>query len=62
MANRDDQTAARALALASHVPADLVTFCDSIGDVTCADIGNGYFRAPALATKVSPWGPFCRLL
>ncbi|MEU6325143.1 SMI1/KNR4 family protein [Streptomyces sp. NPDC047009] len=42
-ANRDDQTAARALAQASLISADLVTFYDSIGDVTWADIGNGYF-------------------
>ncbi|WND39929.1 SMI1/KNR4 family protein [Streptomyces sp. BB1-1-1] len=46
-ANRDDQTAARALAQASLIPADLVTFYDSIGDVTWADVGNGYFLHPA---------------
>ncbi|MEJ1202188.1 MULTISPECIES: SMI1/KNR4 family protein [unclassified Streptomyces] len=46
-ANRDDQTAARALAQASLTPADLVTFYDSIGDVTWADVGNGYFLHPA---------------
>ncbi|MFF4503760.1 hypothetical protein [Streptomyces sp. NPDC001401] len=31
----------------SPVPADLVTFYDSIGDVTWADVGNGYFVDPA---------------
>ncbi|WP_371628688.1 hypothetical protein OG892_06770 [Streptomyces sp. NBC_00341] len=31
----------------SVAPADLVTFYDSIGDVTWADVGNGYFVAPA---------------
>ncbi|MET8959122.1 SMI1/KNR4 family protein [Streptomyces sp. NPDC004074] len=46
-ANRDDQIAARALAQASLIPADLVTFYDSIGDVTWADVGNGYFLDPA---------------
>ncbi|TXR99935.1 SMI1/KNR4 family protein [Streptomyces sp. col6] len=40
---RDDQTAARALAQVGLVPADLVTFYHSIGDVTWADVGNGYF-------------------
>jgi hypothetical protein len=29
------------------VPADLVTFYDSTGDVTWADVGNGYFVGPA---------------
>ncbi|MPY33535.1 SMI1/KNR4 family protein [Streptomyces adustus] len=42
-ADSDDQAAARALAQASLIPADLVTFYDSIGDVTWADVGNGYF-------------------
>ncbi|MFJ8114321.1 SMI1/KNR4 family protein [Streptomyces sp. NPDC096132] len=42
-ADRDDQTAARTLAQAGLIPADLVTFYDSIGDVTWADVGNGYF-------------------
>ncbi len=42
-ASRDDQAAARALAQVSLIPADLVTFYDSIGDVTWADVGNGYF-------------------
>ncbi|MEV5605716.1 SMI1/KNR4 family protein [Streptomyces sp. NPDC052299] len=42
-ASRDDQTAARALAQAGLIPADLVTFYDSIGNVTWADVGNGYF-------------------
>ncbi|MDX3118828.1 SMI1/KNR4 family protein [Streptomyces scabiei] len=42
-ADRDDRTAARALALGSGIPADLVTFYDSVGAVTWADVGNGYF-------------------
>ncbi|MFI6564081.1 SMI1/KNR4 family protein [Streptomyces sp. NPDC050534] len=46
-ANRDDQAVARTLAQVSLVPADLVTFCDSIGDATWADVGNGYFLDPA---------------
>ncbi|MER5384249.1 SMI1/KNR4 family protein [Streptomyces sp. NPDC002688] len=46
-ASPDDQTAARALAQAVLIPADLVTFYDSIGDVTWADVGNGYFLDPA---------------
>ena len=46
-ASRDDQAAARTLAQVSLIPADLVTFYDSIGDVTWADVGNGYFLAPA---------------
>ncbi|MGW5466013.1 SMI1/KNR4 family protein [Streptomyces sp. NPDC003996] len=46
-ASRDDQTAARALAQVSFIPADLVTFYASIGDVTLADVGNGYFLDPA---------------
>ncbi|MEU0041071.1 SMI1/KNR4 family protein [Streptomyces sp. NPDC006333] len=46
-ASRDDQTAARALAQAGLIPADLATFYDSIGDVTWADVGNGYFLDPA---------------
>ncbi|MFJ9130327.1 SMI1/KNR4 family protein [Streptomyces sp. NPDC102340] len=47
-ADSDDQAAARALAQASLIPADLVTFHDSIGDVTWADVGNGYFLDPAI--------------
>ncbi|WP_327660165.1 MULTISPECIES: SMI1/KNR4 family protein [unclassified Streptomyces] len=47
-ADSDDQAAARALAQASLIPADLVTFYDSIGDVTWADVGNGYFLDPAI--------------
>ncbi|CAL9484535.1 SMI1/KNR4 family protein [Streptomyces sp. enrichment culture] len=43
LADRADQAAARALARVSLVPADLVTFYDSIGEVTWADVGNGYF-------------------
>ncbi|MFG3589435.1 SMI1/KNR4 family protein [Streptomyces sp. NPDC047990] len=46
-ASRDDQTAARTLAQADLVPADLATFYDSIGNVTWADVGNGYFLDPA---------------
>ncbi|MGW7569690.1 SMI1/KNR4 family protein [Streptomyces tendae] len=46
-ASRDDQAAARTLAQVSLIPADLVTFYDSIGDVTWADVGNGYFLDPA---------------
>ncbi|WP_405531620.1 SMI1/KNR4 family protein [Streptomyces canus] len=46
-ASRDDQTAARALAQAGLIPADLVTFYGSIGNVTWADVGNGYFLDPA---------------
>jgi hypothetical protein len=41
--DRDDQIAARKLAQAGLIPADLVTFYDSIGDVTWADVSNGYF-------------------
>lgn len=47
LASRDDQTAARALAQAGLISADLVTFYDSIGNVTWADVGNGYFLDPA---------------
>ncbi|MEU8952104.1 SMI1/KNR4 family protein [Streptomyces sp. NPDC048489] len=46
-ASSNDQTAARALAQAGLVPADLVTFYDSIGEITWADVGNGYFLDPA---------------
>ncbi|MBG7702575.1 SMI1/KNR4 family protein [Streptomyces sp. MC1] len=46
-ADRDDQAAARALAQAALIPADLVAFYDSVGDVTWADVGNGYFLDPA---------------
>ncbi len=47
LASRDDQAAARTLAQAILIPADLVTFYVCIGDVTWADIGNGYFLDPA---------------
>ncbi|WP_190113154.1 SMI1/KNR4 family protein [Streptomyces cinnamoneus] len=47
LAERDDQAAAGTLAQATPTPADLVTFYDSIGDVTWADVGNGYFVDPA---------------
>lgn len=46
-ADHGDQAAARTLAQVRLAPADLVTFYDSIGDVTWADVGNGYFVAPA---------------
>lgn len=42
-----DRAAARTLARAGIVPADLVTFYDNIGDVTWADVGQGYFVDPA---------------
>jgi hypothetical protein len=42
-ADHDDHAAARMLAQVSRIPADLVTFYDSIGDVTWEDVGNGYF-------------------
>ncbi len=42
-ADHAGQAAARTLAQVGAVPADLVTFYDSIGDVTWADVGNGYF-------------------
>lgn len=43
LADHADHAAARTLAQVSVVPADLSTFYDSIGDVTWADVGNGYF-------------------
>ncbi|THA76089.1 SMI1/KNR4 family protein [Streptomyces sp. A0642] len=46
-ADHDDQAAARLLARAGTAPADLITFYGSIGDATWADVGNGYFVAPA---------------
>ncbi|MDQ0710567.1 hypothetical protein QFZ55_000019 [Streptomyces luteogriseus] len=46
-ADHDDQAAARTLAQASVVPPDLVTFYNSIGDITWEDVGNGYFVDPA---------------
>ncbi|MFE0791071.1 SMI1/KNR4 family protein [Streptomyces mutabilis] len=46
-ADHDDQAAARTLAQVTPTPADLVTFYESIGDVTWADVGNGYFLDPA---------------
>ncbi|MFD8376976.1 SMI1/KNR4 family protein [Streptomyces sp. NPDC059688] len=42
-ADHADQVAARTLAQHRIVPADLVHFYASIGDVTWADVGNGYF-------------------
>jgi hypothetical protein len=47
LADHTDQAAARTLAQVSPVPADLITFYDSIGEVTWADVGNGYFVDPA---------------
>ncbi|WP_432590387.1 SMI1/KNR4 family protein [Streptomyces sp. HD1123-B1] len=46
-ADHDDQVAARLLARVRLVPADLVTFYDSIAEATWADVGNGYFIDPA---------------
>ncbi|MDI9832559.1 SMI1/KNR4 family protein [Streptomyces sp. KAU_LT] len=46
-ADHDDQAAARALAQITPIPADLITFYDSIGDVTWANVGNGYFLESA---------------
>ncbi|WP_428957368.1 SMI1/KNR4 family protein [Streptomyces sp. cg35] len=45
-ADHDDQAAARTLAQATPTPADLITFYDIIGDLTWADVGNGYFFDP----------------
>lgn len=47
LADRDDQAVARTLAQVSIVPADLVTFYGSIGEVAWADVANGYFVDPA---------------
>lgn len=47
LADHADQAAARTLAQVSIAPADLITFYDSIGDATWADVGNGYFIDPA---------------
>ncbi|MFE1589101.1 SMI1/KNR4 family protein [Streptomyces sp. NPDC058737] len=47
-ADHDDQAAARGLAQVAHSPSDLVTFYGSIGEVTWADVGNGYFLDPAI--------------
>ncbi|MEW2424756.1 SMI1/KNR4 family protein [Streptomyces nigra] len=46
-ADHDDQAAACRLAQVTSAPADLVTFYDSIGGVTWADVGNGYFLESA---------------
>ncbi|MEU9636224.1 SMI1/KNR4 family protein [Streptomyces tendae] len=46
-ADHDDQVAARGLAQVAPAWADLVTFYNSIGCVTCEDVGNGYFLEPA---------------
>ncbi|MGW0818262.1 SMI1/KNR4 family protein [Streptomyces viridiviolaceus] len=42
-ASGDDQAAARALARAGRIPADLAAFYDSIGGLVWEDVGNGYF-------------------
>ncbi|WP_234328528.1 hypothetical protein [Streptomyces sp. NRRL F-5555] len=42
-ADHDDQAAAHTLAQVTPTPADLVTFYESIGDLTWEDVGNGYF-------------------
>lgn len=46
-ADQDDQAAARTLVQVTPTPADLATFYESIGDVTWADVGSGYFLDPA---------------
>ncbi|KUN73609.1 MULTISPECIES: SMI1/KNR4 family protein [Streptomyces] len=58
-AGRDDQTAARTLAQAGLIPADLVTFYDCIGDLTWSDIGNGYFldAASDVLLRLEEHGP-----
>ncbi|WP_279331519.1 SMI1/KNR4 family protein [Streptomyces sp. OS603R] len=48
LADHADQAAGRTLTQVSLVAADLVTFYDSIGEVTCPDVGNGYFVDPAV--------------
>lgn len=47
LADRGDKAAARTLAQVSLVPADLITFYESIGEVAWADVDNGYFVDPA---------------
>ncbi|WP_329015776.1 MULTISPECIES: SMI1/KNR4 family protein [unclassified Streptomyces] len=47
LADHDDQAAARTLAQVTPTPADLITFYESIGEVSWADVGNGYFLDPA---------------
>ncbi|MER6061188.1 SMI1/KNR4 family protein [Streptomyces sp. NPDC001792] len=46
-ADHDDQATAHTLARVDLAPADLVTLYTGIGDVTWADVGNGYFIDPA---------------
>ncbi|MFI9468178.1 SMI1/KNR4 family protein [Streptomyces sp. NPDC052492] len=48
-ADRADQVVARTLAQVHVVPADLVTFYDSVGDLTWEDVGNGHFVDSAAA-------------
>jgi hypothetical protein len=55
-ASRADRAAARELAQVSLIPADLVTFYDSIGDVTWADVGNGYFLDAASDVRLEEYG------
>ncbi|GGW59002.1 hypothetical protein GCM10010503_40160 [Streptomyces lucensis JCM 4490] len=52
LADHADQAAGRTLAQVSLVPADLVTFYDSIGEATWADVGNGYFVDPASSCQI----------
>ncbi|MCF1593732.1 SMI1/KNR4 family protein [Streptomyces muensis] len=58
-ADHDDRAAARTLVQVSLIPADLVTFYDSIGDITWEDVGNGYFIAPAsdVLLRLQEYGP-----
>jgi hypothetical protein len=59
LADHVDQAAARTLAQVGIVPADLVTFYDNVGDVTWADVGNGYFVDPAgdVLLRFKRYGP-----
>lgn len=43
LADYADQVAARTLSQVSIVSADLGTFYDSVGSITWANVGNGYF-------------------
>ncbi|MFF8096852.1 SMI1/KNR4 family protein [Streptomyces sp. NPDC016675] len=59
LADHADQAAARTLAQAGVIPADLGTFYDTIGDVTWADVGNSYFVDPAgdVLLRFKQYGP-----
>ncbi|MEU0275006.1 SMI1/KNR4 family protein [Streptomyces sp. NPDC006307] len=59
LADHADRAAARTLDQAGIVPADLVTFYGSIGDITWADVGNGYFVDPAgdVLLRFKQYGP-----